>query len=141
MFGCFLAGTVVNFVLVLASPLVIRTRWFTLAVGFVALCSSIVLTVAAIIATVISVAAKIALTAQDQLNIRVVIGTKMFVFMWLAAILTDIALLLHAGMACCCKPNRAPRPPDSSRESSDEKPAAGRLALPGFVRRRRAAAS
>jgi len=65
MYGCFMAGTVVNFVLIFASPLVIRTRWFTLLFGTIALGSGIVLTVAAIIATVISVAAKIALTAQD----------------------------------------------------------------------------
>lgn len=139
MYGCFMAGTVVNFVLLLASPLVIRTRWFTLLVGAVALGSGAVLTVAAIIATVISVAAKIALTAQDQLNIRAEIGIKMFVFMWIGALLTDLAFLLHSAMACCCKPSRAPRESEPRRSSSEEKP--GRVALPSFVRRRRGAAS
>ncbi|UNI20577.1 hypothetical protein JDV02_006651 [Purpureocillium takamizusanense] len=139
MYGCFMAGTVVNFVLIFASPLVIRTRWFTLLFGAIALGSAVVLVVAAVIATVISVAAKIALTAQDQLNLQAVIGVKMFVFMWIGAVFTVVAFLLHAGMACCCKPNRAPRHSESHRDSSEEKPS--KVALPSFVRRRRGAAA
>ncbi|PHH90705.1 hypothetical protein CDD83_2892 [Cordyceps sp. RAO-2017] len=138
MYVCFMAGTVVNFVLLFATPLVLRTRWFTLLVGTIAFASGLVLTVAAIIATVISLAAKIALTAQDQLNISAHIGTKMFAFMWLGALLTDLAFLLHAAMGCCCRPYRAVRAPDSPRPPTEEKKA---IPLPEFVRRRRPAAA
>ena len=73
--------------------------------------SAILVAVATIIATAISVAAKIALTAQDELNISAEIGIKMFVFMWIATILTVLAFILHAAMGCCCKPQRGNRSP------------------------------
>lgn len=138
MYVCFMAGTVVNFVLVFTTCLVIRTRWFSLLIGSMAGASSILLTVAAIIATVISVAAKVALTSQDQLNIHAEIGIKMFAFMWIGALLTDLAFLLHAAMGCCCKPNRGPRrgqPPPPAAAMSEKKG----LALASFVTRRRGA--
>ncbi|KAH7255615.1 SUR7/PalI family-domain-containing protein [Fusarium redolens] len=106
MYGCFMAGICIDFVLIPLSLLVIRTRWWSLVITVLAFCTAILISLAAIIATVISVAAKVALTAQDQLNIRANIGIKMFVFMWLAAIFTDVAFLLHAAMGCCCRPNR-----------------------------------
>jgi len=139
MYAFFTAGTVVNFVLFLASPLVMRTRWFTIPVTIVAAISAILISVAAIIATTISVAAKVALTAVDELNIRADIGIKMFVFMWIAAILTDLAFLLHAAMGCCCKPDRsAARGRRASPEGSavsEKQP--GKFAVPSFVRRRK----
>lgn len=136
MYAFFMAGSVINVVLLIATPLVILTRWWTLVVGFVAALSGIVLTVAAIIATVISVAAKVALTAQDQLNISAEIGVKMFVFMWIAAIFTDIAFLLHAGMACCCRPDRSKR--NKGKDSFEMEDRTGaRPALPAFGSRRR----
>ncbi|RKK64941.1 hypothetical protein BFJ67_g373 [Fusarium oxysporum f. sp. cepae] len=106
MYGCFMAGICIDFVLIPLSLLVIRTRWWSLVITVLAFCTAILISLAAIIATVISVAAKVALTAQDQLNIKANIGIKMFVFMWLAAIFTDVAFLLHAAMGCCCRPNR-----------------------------------
>ncbi|KAK0384955.1 hypothetical protein NLU13_7433 [Sarocladium strictum] len=135
MFVFFLTSICMNFVLLLASPLVMRTRWWSLCLTIFGFLSGVFVTVAAIIATAISVAAKVALTAQDQLNIRTDIGIKMFVFMWLAAIFTDIAFLLHAAMGCCCRPLRrdngtAPAARSPSTEEKSPK-------LPSFVRRRR----
>ncbi|KAG9502965.1 hypothetical protein J7337_005800 [Fusarium musae] len=98
MYGCFMAGICIDFVLIPLSLLVIRTRWWSLVITVLAFCTAVLVSLAAIIATVISVAAKVALTAQDQLNIKANIGIKMFVFMWLAAIFTDVAFLLHAAM-------------------------------------------
>ncbi|KAF9770248.1 hypothetical protein IL306_012222 [Fusarium sp. DS 682] len=106
MYGCFMAGICVNFVLMLASPLVIRTRWWSLPLTVLSFCAMVLVGLAAIIATTISVAAKVALTAQDQLNIRANIGIKMFAFMWIAAIFTFLSFALHAAMSCCCRPNR-----------------------------------
>lgn len=135
MFAFFLSGICLNVVLMVATFLVIRTRWWSLALSLLGACAGTLVTVAAIIATVISVAAKIALTAQDQLNISADIGIKMFVFMWMAAIFTDIAFLLHAAMGCCCKPQRRRQTPESPTTPESEK--GTKNGLPGFARRRR----
>ncbi|KAL7942147.1 SUR7/PalI family domain-containing protein [Trichoderma barbatum] len=139
MYAFFMSGIVLNCVLLLLTPLVLKTRWFSLCTSLIGAVAGIVLTVAAIIATVISVAAKIALTAQDQLNIHCDIGGKMFIFMWIAALSSDFAFLLHAAMGCCCAPDkrnealnsRAPSPPGSMQEKNDA------YSLPNFVRRRK----
>lgn len=134
MYVCFTAGTVLNFVLMLASPLVMCTRWFTLPIAILAAISGIIISLAAIIATVISLAAKIALTAQDSLNISADIGVKMFIFMWIAAILTNLAFMLHAAMGCCCRPIKNTVSPEAGESSVNEKTT--KYSLPTFVRRR-----
>lgn len=134
MYAFFMGGISVNFVLIFASLLVIRTRWFSLLLTLLAAIASIFVSVAAIIATVISIAAKVALTAQDQLNIRCNIGVKMFAFMWIAAIFTDVAFLLHAALGCCCKPDRRQASTESPRPMQENRQ---RMSLPNFVRQRR----
>lgn len=139
MYGCFMAGICVNVALMILTPLVMKTRWWSLFMAFLGFLSGLVTTVAAIIGTVISIAFKVALTAQDQLNIVVNIGVKMFAFMWIAAVFTDVAFLLHAAMGCCCKPERRRQEQGTSVTSEDEK--RNSLSLPSFVRRRRGAAN
>ncbi|KAM0415755.1 hypothetical protein ACHAPT_013303 [Fusarium lateritium] len=134
MYAFFMGGICVNFILIFSSLLVIRTRWFSLLLTLVAAIASIFVSVAAIIATVISIAAKVALTAQDQLNIRANIGVKMFAFMWIAAIFTDVAFLLHAAMGCCCKPDRRQASTESPPPMQERRQ---RMSLPNFVRQRR----
>jgi hypothetical protein len=137
MYAFFMSGIVLNFVLLLATPLVLRTRWFSLFTSLVGGVAGIVLTVAAIIATVISVAAKIALTAQDQLNIQCDIGAKMFAFMWIAALSTDFAFLLHAAMGCCCAPEKRNGSRAGSPSASTMQEKHDSYSLPNFVRRRK----
>ncbi|TWU79132.1 hypothetical protein ED733_008810 [Metarhizium rileyi] len=137
MYAFFMAGAVINLVLLLGTPLVMRTRWFSLFLSVLGGFSGLILIVAAIIATVISVAAKVALTAQDQLNIRADIGVKMFAFMWIGALTTVFAFLLHAAMGCCCKPQRKRAFNEASPEPSMKKTMP---ALPSFIRRRKGAA-
>ncbi|KAG9251229.1 SUR7/PalI family-domain-containing protein [Emericellopsis atlantica] len=137
MFGFFLTGTVLNFVLMLLSPLAIYTRWFSLALSILSLISAILVGVAAVIATVISVAAKIALTAQDELNLSADIGIKMFVFMWLAAVFTFLAFILHAAMGCCCKPDRTSKAERREMAEASGSQKGGKYSLPNFVKRRR----
>ncbi|KAK1253607.1 hypothetical protein MKX07_001684 [Trichoderma sp. CBMAI-0711] len=136
MYAFFMSGTVLNCVLLLLTPLVLKTRWFSLCTSLIGFVAGLVLTVAAVIATVISVAAKIALTAQDQLNIHCDIGGKMFVFMWIAALATDFAFILHAAMGCCCAPDkrngsRAASPSSGAQEKKDVP-----SPIPSFMRRR-----
>lgn len=139
MFAFFLTSTCLNFILLLISPVVMRSRWYSLAVTILGFISALLVTVAAIIATAISVAAKVALTAQDQLNISAEIGIRMFVFMWIAAVFTDIAFLLHAALGCCCKPQaRTASGSPASRQSASMEEKSRKPGLPNFVRRRRA---
>ncbi|KAL7918814.1 SUR7/PalI family domain-containing protein [Trichoderma austrokoningii] len=137
MYAFFMSGIVLNFVLLLATPLVLRTRWFSLFTSLIGGVAGIVLTVAAIIATVISVAAKIALTAQDQLNIQCDIGAKMFAFMWIAALATDFAFLLHAAMGCCCAPDKRNGSRIGSPTASTMQEKHDSYTLPNFIRRRK----
>lgn len=139
MMAFFTAGTALNFVLIFLTPLALCTRWFSLALSILGVISSILVGVAAIIATVITVAAKVALTAQDELNISADIGIKMFVFMWIAAILSVIALFLHLAMGCCCKPQKRGAAYEDERPEVREK--SSKVNLPSFVRRRRGAAA
>lgn len=140
MYGCFMAGTIINFVMVFLSPLAVRRRLFSLFLSIIGLLSVVALVVAAVIATVISIAAKIALTAQDQLNIRAVIGVKMFAFMWIGAILTLLAFLLHSAMGCFCRPQRLGRSSSSKRSDASMAETSSRVdrrgSIPGFVRNR-----
>ncbi|KHN99416.1 uncharacterized protein MAM_03114 [Metarhizium album ARSEF 1941] len=138
MYAFFMAGTIINLVLLLGTPLAMRTRWFSLFLSLLGGLSGLVLTVAAIIATAISVAAKIALTAQDQLNIKVHIGVKMFAFMWIGALATDFAFVLHAAMGCCCKPLRNKSPGEAAPEAAPEGDSKNTIThLPNFIRRRK----
>jgi hypothetical protein len=126
-FGFFLTGIILNFLIMLVTPLATRTRWWSLGLSIAGFISALIITVAAIIATAISVAFKIAATAQDQLNIKADIGIRMLVFMWIAAIATDLAFLLHAAMGCCCKPERrekarVPSPEGSTSEKKKSRP-------------------
>ena len=137
MYVFFTAATVINFVLMLASPLVLRTRWFSLALSLIGAISSILVTVATIIATAISFAAKIALTAQDELNISADVGIKMLIFMWIATILTDLAFILHAAMGCCCRPQRGNRSQEEQPTPAMSEKKTTKFSLPSFVRRRK----
>ncbi|KAM3507260.1 hypothetical protein MY10362_001858 [Beauveria mimosiformis] len=139
MYGCFMAGTVLNAVLLLLTPLATRRRLFSLFLSIIGLLSVIVLVVACVIATVISVAARIALTAQDQLNLSAEIGVKMFAFMWIGSVLTLVAFLMHSAMSCFCRPQRikrlaASKPSDASMAETSSS-ANRKGALPRFLRR------
>jgi len=85
MFGFFLTGAVLSFVLVFLSPLALRSRWWSMPLAIGACIVNVLVGSAAIVGTVISLAFKFAATAQSDLNIHADIGVPMFVFMWLAA--------------------------------------------------------
>ncbi|KAH6972590.1 SUR7/PalI family-domain-containing protein [Ilyonectria destructans] len=121
MYTSFMAGVIVNFVLMLLSCLAVRNRWRGLVLSIIGAIAAILISLAAVIATVISIAAKVALTAQDQLNIKANIGVKMFAFMWIAAIFTDVAFLLHAIMGCCWTPDRRQTPSVTQPTMSERK--------------------
>ncbi|KAK3325658.1 SUR7/PalI family-domain-containing protein [Apodospora peruviana] len=107
MFGFFITGAVINFIMIFLSPLAIDSRWRSLPLSLAAFFFSTMLVVgASIVGSVISFAFKFAATAQSDLNIHAYVGTKMFVFMWLASGFSLWGFIVHAGMGCCCVSRR-----------------------------------
>ncbi|KAF9882121.1 SUR7 protein [Colletotrichum karsti] len=143
MFGLFIAGISLSAALLLATPLVLRTRWWSLPIAIFAGLAALLVTVASIIATVMSVGARYALTQQDQLNISAQIGVRMFVFMWIASAMTVVAFLFHAAMGCCCSPRKereaaAAATGTTTPEKTETTTASGEKPsrLPAFMRKR-----
>jgi len=106
MFGFFMAGLVVNFCLMLLTPLALRSRWWSVPLSILAGVSGIMVFVAVVIGTVISLAFKYAATSQSELNISASVGVEMFVFMWLGSGFTTLAFAINSGMGCCCTSER-----------------------------------
>jgi len=106
MFGFFITGAVIAFVMVILSPMAVQTRWWSLGLAIVAFITGFIVGAAAIIGSVISIAFKVAVTAQSDLNIKSDVGVRMFVFMWIAAGCCLYSFLVHAGMGCCCSSRR-----------------------------------
>ncbi len=106
MFGFFLTGAILTFIMIFASPFAVRSRWYTLPLAITAFIITVLVVAASIVGTAISFAFKYAAEAQSDLNIHVDIGTKMFVFMWLAAGFALWGFAAHAGMGCCCVSRR-----------------------------------
>lgn len=128
MFGFFLAGTVLDFVLVFVGPIVMYSRWWSFPFAILSFIAFLMVAAGSVIGTAISVIFKSALTSQPQLNIGVEIGVKMFAFMWIATAFSLVAFLIHAGLGCCCTSRRDLRTgrkggrnlatiPDSSKKS------------------------
>ena len=106
MFGLYLAGICLSFVMMFLVPLSVFTRWATfplmLFTFFAALCT----TVATVVATVLFVIATNAVTSVSEINIGASIGIKMFVFMWIGAGTAILAWLIMLGQCCCCASRR-----------------------------------
>jgi hypothetical protein len=107
MFGFFLTACVLAFVLALLSyPLAVRSRWWSLPLAVVSFLEMVLCLAASIVGSVISFAFKYAAEAQSELNIHAEVGTKMFVFMWIATGFSIWGFAVHAGMGCCCTSRR-----------------------------------
>ncbi|KAK9782594.1 putative SUR7/PalI family-domain-containing protein [Seiridium cardinale] len=106
MFGFFLAGLVLDFVLMLLAPIVLYSRWWSFPFSVFAFLAAIMVIAAAAVATAMALVFQYALTSQVDLNIKVDIGTKMWAFMWIGAGFTFLAFLIHAGLGCCCTSRR-----------------------------------
>jgi hypothetical protein len=106
MFGLFLTGTCLTFVLIFLMPLSVFTRWLALPVAIFAFLNALVVTVASVIATVMFIIFRDTITKQAELNIGAEIGTTLFVFMWIASAFTIFAWLVQMGLCCCCASRR-----------------------------------
>ncbi|KAB5554759.1 SUR7/PalI family-domain-containing protein [Coniochaeta sp. 2T2.1] len=106
MFGFFLTACVLTFLLVLLSPLVLWSRWYSLPFALISLVDAILIVAASVIGTVMSWVFKYAAESQSALNIRAAVGTRMLVFVWIASGFALLAFVIHAGLGCCCASKR-----------------------------------
>ena len=135
MFGLFIVATVLTFILVFLSPLAVssrppqtispdpsvnqshpphRRRTFVLlrSLPFTLLtfATALFTIVASVVATVMFSIFKNVFTNADQnLNIRAQLGTRMMAFMWLASAFNLIAFIIQLGSCCaaCCGGRKA----------------------------------
>jgi hypothetical protein len=106
MFGLFLTGTCLTFVLIFLMPISVFTRWLALPVAIFAFLNALIVTAASIIATVMFIIFRNTITGVAELNIGAEIGLTIFVFMWIASAFTIFAWLVQMGLCCCCASRR-----------------------------------
>lgn len=101
MFGTCLVGTIVSGLLVLLSPLVLLSRWWSVPIGILAAMAALSLFIGSALATALALAYRLAGSAINQLNIFVTMGDTMLALVWTASILTFAALVLHVILGIC----------------------------------------
>lgn len=106
MFGLFLSGACLEFVMMFLVPLSVFSRWATFPIMIFTFLGALFTTVAAVIATVLFIIAQRAVTSATQINIGASIGVEMFAFMWIAAGSAILAWLIQLGQCCCCASRR-----------------------------------
>lgn len=106
MFGLFLAGACLSFLMMLLNPLAVFSRWLTLFTGIFTFLAALFTTVATVIATVMFIIMQNAFTSVEELNIGGSLGTKMFAFMWISAATSILAWLIQTSLCCCCASRR-----------------------------------
>ncbi|KAI7326910.1 hypothetical protein KC326_g145 [Hortaea werneckii] len=106
MFGLFLTGACLNFLMIFLVPLSVFTRWGTAPIVFFVFFGALCTTVATVIGTVLGVVMKNVITSQNTLDIEAYLGVQMFAFMWVAAATSIIAWLIMFGQCCCCASRR-----------------------------------
>jgi hypothetical protein len=106
MFGLFLTGTVLEFIMIFLAPLPIYSRLISIIVGLLTLVAAICTTVATVIATALFIIFRNAIGSFPDLNIGATIGIKIFVFMWIATAFAIFAAFIQLGLCCCCASRR-----------------------------------
>lgn len=106
MFGLFLSGACLAFVMMILNPLAVFSRWLTLFTGIFTFLAALFITVATVIATVMFIIMQRAFTSVEELNIGGELGTTMFAFMWIAAATSILAWLIQTSLCCCCASRR-----------------------------------
>jgi len=107
MFGLFLSGACLVFLMIFLTPLSIYSRWLTFFVSIFTFLAALLVTVATVIATVMFIIFQnTAANAGADINIGASIGTEMFAFMWVASAFAILAWLIQMGLCCCCASRR-----------------------------------
>lgn len=106
MFGLFLAGICLDFVMIFIVPWSLFSRWTTLPIMLLTFLAALCTTIATVLGTAIFVIMKKAITSATQLNIRASIGVEMFAYMWVATAAAIIAWIITLCLTCCCASRR-----------------------------------
>lgn len=106
MFGFYLAGTCLAFVLVFISPLIVRSRWLAFLIGIFTFIAALLITAASVIATVLFIIFRNEVTGQSEVNIGASVGVTMFALMWTAAACSIFAFVIQLCLMCCCASRR-----------------------------------
>ncbi|KAK5628862.1 hypothetical protein RRF57_004577 [Xylaria bambusicola] len=106
MFGFFFGGLILDGVLLIITPIVLYSRWWSLPVGLLSGLSALVVVVGAILGTVIAYVFRAALNSQPDLGVDASLGAQMLAFQWIAAGFNLLAFIFHAGLGCCCTSRR-----------------------------------
>ncbi|CAF9932061.1 MAG: hypothetical protein HETSPECPRED_008271 [Heterodermia speciosa] len=107
MFALFLISAPLSFVCMLLTPLSVFSRWATLPIAVLSFLCALVTNAACILATALFVIFKNVIVSRGtDINIGAEIGTRMFVFMWIAAGSSLFGWLVQMGMCCCCASRR-----------------------------------
>lgn len=124
MFGLFLAGACLTFIMIFLGPLAVYSRWASLPLMILTFLAALFTTAATIIATVMVsetfvlwsqaivltflqfIIMQNTITSVEQLNIGASIGIEMFVFMWIAAGTAILAWIIQLSLCCCCASRR-----------------------------------
>lgn len=102
MFGFFLTGTLLSFLLLFLMPLSLYTRWLALPLAVLVFLNALLITAASTIATVMFTIFRNTIGGVAELNIGAEIGVTLFAFMWVAAAFAIFACLVQVGLCCCC---------------------------------------
>lgn len=106
MFGLFLAGTCLSFVLIFILWLSVTSRWTAVILGIISFINALCITAAAVIATVLFTIMKNVFASNTEVNIGAKIGTTMFACMWIASAFSIIAWVVQMALCCCCVSRR-----------------------------------
>ncbi|KAF2266590.1 hypothetical protein CC78DRAFT_531397 [Lojkania enalia] len=106
MFGFFLTGACLSFVLIFALPFSIYSRWLTLPIAILTFVNALLITAASVIATVMFVIFRNVISSVNELNIGANVGVTMFAFMWVASAFAIFTWLVQMGLCCCCASRR-----------------------------------
>lgn len=106
MFGLFLAGACISFLMIFITPLAIFSKLASIPVAILTFLAALCVVVACVLATVIFVIMRNAVRAQTEIHIGAEIGVEMFVFMWIAGGAALLAFLIQLCLLCCCRSRR-----------------------------------
>jgi hypothetical protein len=138
MFGFFLLGIIVSFLLIFLSPLVLLSRWYSYHFVTFAFISALLNFAGSTTATVMYVVFQRVITSQKELNIGARLGGQMFAFMWLGTVFSIAGWIVHFHLAIVSRKKHHATRKDRKAEKEKEKKARGRRCpqLPRFWRRR-----
>lgn len=106
MFGLFLTGICLAFVVLFLAPCSVYSRLAAIPIAILTTLAALCITVASAVATTMFVIFRNTISGVQELRIAAYLGTEMFVFMWIASAFALLAMIIQLGECCCCTSRR-----------------------------------